>query len=362
MLLRPALSPADVAADNLLKTRAQYYLFHTIHCVYREIENAPAEGLVNAQSTCEYWADGDKYRIVDRPDDPLKMPGMTEDVRWDGGQFQRFEIQHSVLWTSTRPSQSLIYVSLPQPLVPFMFLCEGAENGYLRITLSRLLRDETRLRFEGVKATNADGTEADCPGGHIFGFDSKYHISFGGVPAFLPTKIARVLSNGVVVGEVEITYVSVPCGEKSVYFPQSIKEIGRDENSVLAESDTDSMTQIELDKPIAPQTFTPLATHLARTLINLDKPPYTPAGDSTQPSSAANKASPVRSDAIQPITTATTPAPTAAVTADDSSAQASPIDEWVGSIWKTMIAIGLLLASLGGGYLGYYKLRAGRKS
>jgi hypothetical protein len=163
----------------------------------------------------------------------------------------------------------MLFVGEPPPLLPFTFLSGGADDNYLRVSLDSLLSDTTLKRLAAIHVVGGDPTEAESPGGKLFGFDSTYRIRFGGKPSYLPTSISRVLSNGVTVGETDIAYQPVECGNSEIYLPQSVTMTSHDEKNEEGPSENLTVTSLELDKSIPREIFT-MDYQRARTIIDMD--------------------------------------------------------------------------------------------
>ena len=266
-----ALQPpvcADIARDNLVKALGEYRLFRTLHCVFRTTVSFPPEGIRNASEMQEFWSDGDKYRILDQPDNALKMPGMAWDVRWNGERFQRFNISGSVLSTSVHQSLGF-YVAQPQVLVPFSFLNGGAESGYSMVTLSDLRSDQSLKRLQAVHAVGQDSSQAEFPGGKIFGANYTCRIFFGRSPSFLPIKIQKIYSNGNILDDLKISYQPVKCDGGLVYLPSETVETSRKPDQQITAIAINKVVLIELNKQIPAEIFT-MDYLRARTVIDLD--------------------------------------------------------------------------------------------
>jgi hypothetical protein len=175
-------------------------------------------------------------------------------------------------------------------LLPFDFLAPSGEQETTRLTLDGIQGPDTQRRIAEVSPISADGKLASYKGGKYRNLDSTFTIRFGDSPAFLPARIVRTLSSGLVDGEIDfVSYEPVECGDGAVYLPKQIemhtRGIGVDFGTF-----TFTMTEAELNKPIAPEIFT-IDFQTVRLTHNMDHDDLGPMYPATNTSASATAAS-----------------------------------------------------------------------
>ena len=260
-----AQADADALHDDLSKMWQQYTHVRTLHCIISMSYSGGRGPLHRRDGTYEYWADGEKYRILQKTNPPLAWADW--DIRWDGNTLQILNIADSSLNLSQNGKHRLPMIATNPLLYPFQFLFpnSGPDLG-IRMTWQDACAEATLKRIREAKeipSTTPGVIEAEFPGDKIsrFGEDREegydYHIEFGGTtPTFMPNSIKAVSKSGSVVSVVDIQYQTVKSSGGSIVLPQSVKYC------LYARDNTPGVTinavvkLIELDKPIAREMFT----------------------------------------------------------------------------------------------------------
>jgi hypothetical protein len=180
------LTDPNALLAGLLK---QYQLPRTFHCeasIAHDFKMIPP-GIVHVDGTQEYWADGGRYRILQVLDTPV-FPGMSQDVRWDGNQFQWFSISDGTLIISRRAKQKTPYIAEPIPLLPVSFLNPSGDDLGIKLSLAELRTASAQGRLPKAHFVGPDHSEIELPGGTIGPTEFVFRIQFGGEPNYLPRK------------------------------------------------------------------------------------------------------------------------------------------------------------------------------
>jgi len=282
---------ADIVHDNLLKMADQYRLPRTVHATmdtFLEPKKTSFMGPTR-RGTYECWVDGEKYRLAQLTVPPNS--NFDNELRWDGERIQELGVDSSTLLISKNARRNTPSMSLLPLLRPFQFLfTDGGINRAVMLTWADASSEQTRARFAAARkipSKKAGVLEAVYPGGKDYrGIDYVYHIEFGGTPAFMPSKIREVSSAGVDLLTAEITYRPIQCAAGQAYLPHSIHLTVRDPDNSELYVQTVTVTSIEVDKPIPPETFT-VDFQTVRSVIDLDYVPTLPGhGSATKDASA----------------------------------------------------------------------------
>jgi hypothetical protein len=303
-----ALSAASARADapgDLIKFWEQYRLPRTLHCkttTVIDFKSIPP-GIVHVAGGDEYWMDGAKYRISVKADASV-FNGMSHDVRWDGERFQDFNPAGSLLIVSKKFKQKTPYLSMPLPLVPFMFLNPTGPDDGVKITFDELRGEPTRARLARARPVGPGDSELSFPGGTYLNLDCTYLIELNAAPPHGPAKITLRTSTGVDVAVMELTYKPVTCAAGVVYLADQVTTTSRTTDNRLMLSATATATVLEADTPIPAETFT-IDYQTARRVIDVDIPPAQRHAAATQPARSQTvtpqDAAPSASDAAAPV-------------------------------------------------------------
>jgi hypothetical protein len=270
----------------LLKFWEQYRLPRSLHCKVAlsiDYKTIPP-GIVRTDDTDEFWADGDKYRIVNQIDSAVHI-GISHDVRWNGELFQTYNLLSGVLIVTKHPNQKTPYLALPVPLIPWAFLAPTGTSESVKTTLADVRSDATRARRSDAIPTNADGTEFQFHIGQKFGVDCTYFIEFHGVPSFAPSRLTLRTAAGINLAISDFTYQPVHCAAGTVYLPSVITCNTRNLLNRPEDTEIFTVTEIDADKPIPAEIFT-IDYQTAKRVIDLDSPSspltlYNPAAPPT---------------------------------------------------------------------------------
>ncbi len=74
----------NIAAEKMTRYWAQFQQLRSIHCQARKTTTGLLTPSFISHGRFEYWADGERYHIVELSD----LPGMSNDLRWDGETLQ----------------------------------------------------------------------------------------------------------------------------------------------------------------------------------------------------------------------------------------------------------------------------------
>src|ERR1700690_190636 len=154
--------------DRFLRLVDQYRLFRSLHCkgaISQDFKTIPP-GIFHVDGTQEYWANGDKYRILQLKNTSM-FPGTSHDVRWDGERFQWFNVADSTLILSTQAKQNTPYLAEPIPLLPLVFLNPGNNDLGVKLSLADLCSRETLGRLPKAHFVGSTDSEVEFPGGSI---------------------------------------------------------------------------------------------------------------------------------------------------------------------------------------------------
>jgi hypothetical protein len=256
--------------DPIRRLVDQYRLLRTLHCkavVAEDFKTIPP-GIFHIDGTQEYWADGDKYRILQLKNTSM-FPGTSHDVRWDGERFQWFNVADSTLIFSRKARQNTPYLAEPVALLPVAFLNPAGDDVGVKLSLADLESDGVRSRLPKGHHVGTDGTEFEFPGGKIGPTDFTYRVDFGRSPSYLPTKIRRISSDGVELSTTELSYQAVSCAQGIVYLPRTAKLTNRTTDNRVIMVAAYSVSSIEADTAITPETFT-LDFQTAKNVIDID--------------------------------------------------------------------------------------------
>jgi hypothetical protein len=263
----------QIEAGNLLRTLlAQYRLPQTLHCkvvAVTEYKTIPP-GIFRVPGSQEYWAEGSKYRILQLQDSSV-FSGMSHDVRWDGYRFQWLNVADSTLFFSKRPQQITTYIGEPIALLPLEFLNPTGEQTGEKLSLGELVSRDFSEQVSAAHFLNMDRHQIELPGGDWGTLDYNYRIAFNGPQPFLPTTIKRITSDGIELTTDEISYRPVNCKAGVIYLPSTAKLTTRTTDNRTGFVETCTVSLIETDAPISPETFT-LDFQTAKTVIDHDRP------------------------------------------------------------------------------------------
>ena len=259
------------AEGRLAQLLKQYQLPRTLHCKVNsttEYKIIPP-GIFRVDGTQEFWVDGPKYRIAQVMNSSL-LAGMSHDVRWDGEQYQWFNLADATLIISKKPKQKMPYIGEPIPLLPLGFLNPGGDDLGVRLSLDELRGDEIRGRLADTHFVGPDDRVAEFPGGTIEDTKTTYQIEFGASPNYLPTTIRRLSPDGVAIDTDEIEYQPTECTNGVIYLPSWARITNRTTDNRIYMVATFKVTMIEADIDIPPETFT-IDFQTAKNVINTDR-------------------------------------------------------------------------------------------
>jgi hypothetical protein len=271
------------ALDQLSHLLDQYRLPRTLHVkvtTATDYKTIPP-GMFHIDGTQEYWVDGQKFRILQLMNSAM-FPGMSHDVRWDGDHYQWFNVNDSTLIVSVRPNRKISFIGEPMALLPLEFLNPGGDNLGVRLSLDDLRSDEVRGDLASAHFTRSDGSELEIPGGSIGDMATTYHLEFAGSLPYLPTTIRRMSPDGVELDTDEIKYQPVECTDGVVYLPYWTCLTDRTTDGRVISVATWTVTLMEADRPIPPETFT-IDYQTAKRVIDIDHPIRHASGGLSQP-------------------------------------------------------------------------------
>jgi hypothetical protein len=277
--LRAAAEPTD-ANNALLRLLDQYRLVRTLHVkttTATDYKTIPP-GIFHVDGTQEYWADGLKFRILQLMDSSM-FPGMSHDVRWDGRQYQWFNVNDGTLIVSKKSKQGTPFIGEPIPLLPLEFLNPGGNDLGVKLSLMELCGDNVRSHCAEAHFAQSDLPKAIIPGGTVGDLDTIYRLEFGGSPSYLPTTIRRISSDGVELDTDEIKYRAVQCSAGVVYLPCWVRMTDRTTDNRVDSVTISTVTLMEADTAIPPETFTNDYQTVKR-IIDIDRAPQHQAADS----------------------------------------------------------------------------------
>jgi hypothetical protein len=313
--LFPLTARSDMIHDNLQKLWSQYHRLGSIHFKARMTLKSD-DGHHSSQGTgsVEFWANGPNYRILQLVDDPLALPGMKHDVRWDGVHFQHFDLNGSTLFISKNPDQIAPYLGDNPLLFPFVFIYPAVRGSLWR--WADVCAAPTLDRIKSLQLnTLADG-QTGVRGTDEFGAPCTYVFEFGASPANLPTRIRAISAGGSVRLDEQITYGPIQSAGGTVYVAMSSKGVVYDPDTKKpVATGMYETTLLEAGAPIPAETFT-VDYQKARNVVDLDLHVSTPAG--TGAGAGAGGAGATTAGAIAPNRAAQ--APLSIALTNDSSA------------------------------------------
>jgi hypothetical protein len=213
------------------------------------------------------------------------LPDMSHDVRWDGQRFQWFNLADSTLVVSRKVEQKTPYIAEPIPLLPVAFLNPAGDDLGVKLSLTEVRSDQTLGRLPTAHFVVGNGGEVEFPGGAIGKTEFTYRIDFGTSPSYLPTKISRISSDGVELTTTELSYQPVQCASGTVYLPRWARMTNRTTDNRVFMVTTCTVTSIDADTIVAPETFT-LNFQTAKTVLDMDRPRHLAIGG-TNPNDGA---------------------------------------------------------------------------
>jgi hypothetical protein len=269
----------DMLNDKLAKMWQQYNAVHSLHfkAVF-SIEYDQVHSKMAGSGSYEFWADGKNYLARQLVDNPLALPGMRHDIRWNGTEFQHFDMNGSSLFISKNPRQIAPYIATNPLLFPFVYTFP-AEPGRL-VLWSDICSAATLEQIRKLAVVDVPGGGSGFKGLDDFKSPCFYTFEFGPTPDFMPTRIRAISPGGNLLLDEETSYAQVHCDNGLIYLPQSSKQTAYNPGTKapLATADFE-IKVIEADIPIPAETFT-MDFQKARNVVDLDRRPVAPGGDS----------------------------------------------------------------------------------